>query len=311
MTFADLMSLLMCFFVLLLSFSEMDAQKYKQIAGSMKMAFGVQNEVNVKDIPKGTSVIAQEFSSGRPDPTPLNEVRQNTARTMEQSLDTRVRPPGTSEHKAESYAENSTDGGGKDALIQEQMEEMRSETRVTAQILREELAKEIGEGKIDIESGVNTVTIRIRERGSFPSGSSDLNGEFMPVMDTLREVLKDVKGSIAVEGHTDDIPISNAQFRSNWDLSAARALSVAHQLLLNGLVDPDRFMVIGFADTHPHVDEPNREARAQNRRVEIVIRRGLEDEQGELQSLEDGSFSGLDFSQAQGVDLGANPGTGG
>ncbi len=61
-TFADLMSLLMCFFVLLLSFSELDVQKYKQIAGSMKNAFGVQNQVKVMDIPKGTSIIAQEFS---------------------------------------------------------------------------------------------------------------------------------------------------------------------------------------------------------------------------------------------------------
>ena len=57
-TFADLMSLLMCFFVLLLSFSEMDVEKYKQIAGSMKNAFGVQNQVKVQDIPKGTSIIA-------------------------------------------------------------------------------------------------------------------------------------------------------------------------------------------------------------------------------------------------------------
>ena len=57
-TFADLMSLLMCFFVLLLSFSEMDVLKFKQIAGSMKFAFGVQNKIEVKDIPKGTSVIA-------------------------------------------------------------------------------------------------------------------------------------------------------------------------------------------------------------------------------------------------------------
>ena len=56
-TFADLMSLLMCFFVLLLSFSEMDLAKYKQVAGSMKDAFGVQNEVRAKDIPKGTSIV--------------------------------------------------------------------------------------------------------------------------------------------------------------------------------------------------------------------------------------------------------------
>ena len=64
-TFADLMSLLMCFFVLLLAMSEMDVLKFKQIAGSMKYAFGVQNKIEVKDIPKGTSVIAQEFRPGR------------------------------------------------------------------------------------------------------------------------------------------------------------------------------------------------------------------------------------------------------
>ena len=66
MTFADLMSLLMCFFVLLLAFSEMDALKFKQLAGSMKMAFGVQRDVKAKEIPKGTSVIAKEFSPGKP-----------------------------------------------------------------------------------------------------------------------------------------------------------------------------------------------------------------------------------------------------
>ena len=65
-TFADLMSLLMCFFVLLLSFSEMDVLKFKQIAGSMKFAFGVQNKIEVKDIPKGTSVVTR-FLTSKPD----------------------------------------------------------------------------------------------------------------------------------------------------------------------------------------------------------------------------------------------------
>ena len=74
-TFADLMSLLMCFFVLLLSFSEMDVLKFKQIAGSMKFAFGVQNKIEVKDIPKGTSVIAMEFRPGKPDPTPIESIQ--------------------------------------------------------------------------------------------------------------------------------------------------------------------------------------------------------------------------------------------
>jgi len=88
-TFADLMSLLMCFFVLLLSFSEMDVLKFKQLAGSMREAFGVQTQIKVEDIPKGTSIIAQEFSPGRPEPTPLNEVRQMTINNDMTTLDVR------------------------------------------------------------------------------------------------------------------------------------------------------------------------------------------------------------------------------
>ena len=77
-TFADLMSLLMCFFVLLLSFAEIDAIKYKMVVMSLEKAFGVQREVVDEAIPKGTSIIAQEFSPGEPKPTPLNIVRQET-----------------------------------------------------------------------------------------------------------------------------------------------------------------------------------------------------------------------------------------
>jgi chemotaxis protein MotB len=73
-TFADLMALLMCFFVLLLSFAEMDAIKFKRLAGSMRMAFGVQRVVEADQIPLGTSIIAQEFSPGRTEPTVINTV---------------------------------------------------------------------------------------------------------------------------------------------------------------------------------------------------------------------------------------------
>lgn len=86
-TFADLMSLLMCFFVLLLAMSEMDVLKFKQIAGSMKFAFGVQNKLEVKDIPKGTSVIAQEFTPGKPEPTPIETIQQQTTEMTQQMLE--------------------------------------------------------------------------------------------------------------------------------------------------------------------------------------------------------------------------------
>ncbi len=86
-TFADLMSLLMCFFVLLLSFAELDVLKFKAIAGSMRLAFGVQRDIKAIEVPKGTSIIAQEYSSGKPDPTILDEVRQKTIDEEKQTLE--------------------------------------------------------------------------------------------------------------------------------------------------------------------------------------------------------------------------------
>ena len=91
MTFADLMSLLMCFFVLLLAFSEMDIEKYKQLAGSMKMAFGVQTEIRADEIPKGTSIIAKNFSPSQPEPTVLNQIRQATSNVSRKKLETAQR----------------------------------------------------------------------------------------------------------------------------------------------------------------------------------------------------------------------------
>jgi chemotaxis protein MotB len=75
-TFADMMSLLMCFFVLLLSFAEVDAVRFKKMAEAMKDAFGVQREIPTNEVVKGTSVIMQEFSPGKPVPSPVKEIRQ-------------------------------------------------------------------------------------------------------------------------------------------------------------------------------------------------------------------------------------------
>ena len=269
-TFADLMSLLMCFFVLLLSFSEMDVEKYKQIAGSMKNAFGVQNQVKVQDIPKGTSIIAQEFSPGRTQPTQMKTVNQFTTETTKQSL--QIGNPDAPDIDVKKLNEQQTK-----QLLEEKLKNLILETKQDADKLREVMKSEVDGGKIDIETNGRAITIRIREKGSFPSGSATLNPDFIPVMAGLREALKDIQGKIAVEGHTDDIPISSGRFRSNWDLSSSRALSVTHELIKDNWLDSHRFMVIGRADTSPFKPNTSSENRAYNRRVEIVIRQGLDD----------------------------------
>ncbi|MEQ8265436.1 flagellar motor protein MotB [Pseudohaliea sp.] len=268
-TFADLMSLLMCFFVLLLSFSEMDVEKYKQIAGSMKLAFGVQNRVKVDDIPKGTSVIAREFSPGKPEPTIMDTINQVTQQNTENSL--QVGNPDAPELDDEQTRE----------LLEKKVEALLEETKEDAEELREILAQEVQTGKVDIETEGRSIIVRIRENGSFPSGSATLNTDFLPVMDRLREALLEIPGTIAVEGHTDDVPISGGRFRSNWDLSASRALSVTHELLKSGELSNDRLMVVGYAETEPFTNNESPEGRAMNRRVELVIRQSLEDSRQE------------------------------
>jgi chemotaxis protein MotB len=269
-TFADLMSLLMCFFVLLLSFAEMDVEKFKQIAGSMKLAFGVQSQLELEDIPKGTSVVATEFSPGKTEDTIVDTIQQITDQPQEPEL--RV---GESQEVSDREIEEA---------IREKVSALLGETEADAEKLKDRLDDEIQTGKVDVESDGRTITVRIREQGSFPSGSAELNTAFLPVMQRIRDALTQIPGTVSIEGHTDNIPTRGGRYESNWGLSASRALSVTHELLRGGLLDDDRMMVVGFADTKPFTFNDSADGRALNRRVEIVIRQGIDE--GEAQDLE-------------------------
>ncbi|MBK5963888.1 flagellar motor protein MotB [Thiocystis minor] len=240
MTFADLMSLLMVFFVLLLSFSEMDVLKFKQIAGSMQVAFGVQREDrSAMSVPLGTSIIAQEFSSAQPEPTVLNEVRQQTTDTSKQYLEIKEPEVEDAEKKAEE--------------------------------LEEALKKEVAEGLLEISTFEDQVIIRIREKGSFPSASSAIGPDFQKVLTKISDALNQVKGRIIVTGHTDNIPIETKEFPSNWILSAARAASVAFNMTERGKIAPARVEIRAYADNRPLEPNTSPEGRATNRRVEIIV----------------------------------------
>lgn len=265
-TFADLMALLMCFFVLLLSFSEMDVLKFKQLAGSMREAFGVQNQIKVEDIPKGTSIIAQEFSPGRPEPTPLNEVRQMTVNNNLNTLDIRskVGEADTKDKNAGEFEEK----------IQEELEKQKQEAEQEAVEFVSALSQEIGQGSVEVETDGRKIIIRVKEKGSFTSGSAEMKFEYIPVIAKIRDMLLRVRGKVTIEGHTDNIPYSGRRFESNWDLSAARALAVAHELFSDPRMDQKRFTVSGMASAKPLVPNNTRTNRARNRRVEIIIQKG-------------------------------------
>lgn len=277
-TFADLMSLLMCFFVLLLSFSEMDAMKFKRLAGSMAQAFGVQNKLDVKDPPKGTSIIAQEFSPGRPDPTPINEIYQHTDDLTELSLAVKAAEDYDVEAGIEDQEGEGADSGKKEVdqqAVIDKIEEMIQETQEDAKDLANALQEQIRKGEIEVETRGRQIIVRIKEKGSFASGSAELSGSYLPLLEEMRDVLATKEGAISIQGHTDNDPINTSRFRSNWELSTSRAVSVAHALFAGNILNPGRVEVSGFADTRPLVSNDTATGRSKNRRVEIVIQQGL------------------------------------
>ena len=206
-TYADLMTLLLCFFVLLLSFAEIDAEKFRRVADELSKAFGVQRDVEAMQIPMGTSAVLQNFSPATPDRTFVDEVRQRTTpqqpqlETMRSMLDS----------------------------------QRQQRTLQVAGSLEELLKKSSLEGVTEIEVDQFRVVIRVAEQGTF------------------------------------NVPIRTSRFRSNWDLSAMRAASVANVLVATDELLPEQLMIQGFADTRPLASNLTPEGRGTNRRVEMVI----------------------------------------
>ena len=261
-TFADLMALLMCFFVLLLSFATIDAIRFKRMAESMKDAFGVQQETPANEIVRGVSVIKSEWSPSVSDPSIINEMRQETTDTRKEFLELH---DGTSRHELDERR-----------IMQEARNIIERDLSEQYEELKASLAVELDEGLVEIEKVDQRIKIRIREKGSFASGSARLDPGFYDVLERISRVLSAKPGQIVVAGHTDDVPINTGRFRSNWELSSARAVTVLHGLLRDSTMDPDRLQVQGLADTRPLAPNDTAEARAKNRRVELILLRGVD-----------------------------------
>jgi chemotaxis protein MotB len=214
-TFGDMMSLLLTFFVLLLSFSTMEAQQFKMIAGYMREAFGLQTKENYTGVPMGTTILS-------------TDARQSTRADDDMSLVKAIR---------------------------KEMERAGMTEHASVQVT---------------ERGV---AVRLDGEVLFGSGRSRLKSEAMPLLDQIGQLAAAGEGSIEVEGHTDNVPISSSLYPSNWELSSARAGAAARYLIGRG-VAPSKIKAIGLADTRPIAPNDTADNRAQNRRVEFIFVRG-------------------------------------
>ncbi len=261
-TFADLMSLLLTFFILLLSFAELDIVKYRQLAGALSEAFGIAKEDKMSGMIEMDGVLGRKQSANK-DPT-----HQSMPDFRE------LRPE--SEAQVEETAETVEAGGKMPTLSQEELEQQQEvikqrKTRELYDKLTTELATEIKDSGIQVERQGDEVVIRFPSDISFPSGSGALTFRFEQIIDRLMPALTSTNGEIFVSGHTDNVPLSGGgQFQSNWDLSAARATSVVHRILEHN-IDARRITIQGYGDSRPIAANDSPEGRSENRRVEISI----------------------------------------
>jgi len=137
-------------------------------------------------------------------------------------------------------------------------------------IVTRELDEEIKAHRLDVAADRRGVVLSIPEAGLFAQGSEELSPAALPLVARVAAIVARLPNTVRVEGHTDDLPIRTARFRSNWDLSTARASSVIDVLIDRG-IEPRRLAAAGYAEFRPRVPNTSPATRAQNRRVDVVI----------------------------------------
>ncbi|MAM00480.1 flagellar motor protein MotB [Hydrocarboniclastica marina] len=252
MTFADLMMLLLTFFILLLSFSEIDAEKYRAMINSMGAAFGTQPLQTTlpgtgTEPGSGTEAAVQQAGALSGGVEPSAGVTIATAQSVPQIV-----------------AGLPLGAVGWQSAVAPGVEQLAS-------VLIGQLEEEVAAGRLAVNYDQRRVVVRFSEEATFPSGAATIKPQVQPIIDRIVDALSQCSGEIVVGGHSDDLPIISSRYRSNWDLSAARAVSVVHQLVLDRRIEARRVMAAGHAETQPLVPNDSASNRALNRRVDISI----------------------------------------
>jgi chemotaxis protein MotB len=123
---------------------------------------------------------------------------------------------------------------------------------------------------VEIKEDLDKITVEMKDRVLFPSGSAEFTSRAKTALEELSRSVKLVQGDVIVQGHTDDVPIAGGRYRSNWELSVARAFSVVQEFTKNG-VSPGRLAAWGFGENRPLGPNNKDEERQRNRRIEIII----------------------------------------
>jgi len=235
-SYADFITLLFAFFVVMFASSQTDKAKAKQVSDSVREA--LDNG--------GVPAAVREILGG------------------------------TVDEKGKGNAQMRGPGGAQRSNKEPQPEPKAQPPEVaellpSLQFLTHELQDEIKTGKITMRLEPRGLVVSLQQAAFFPTGEDTLNASTLPSIQKVADVLRGLPNPVRLEGHTDSVPIHTARFRNNWELSAARSIAMLDVLSSRFQIPAERFSVAGYADTSPVASNETEEGRARNRRVDIVI----------------------------------------
>lgn len=239
-SWADFMTLLFALFTALYAISTVDAKKGAAVAAATRAAFKMDVIPNER-APAG----------GGPNKTP-----------PERAAPKEAQQPANMETEPTANKKVSMQQARDDEQMQESLRKLQSIVPTIP----------IKAG-ISLKATKTSIVLTLKDKAFFRPGSAKLLPDVLPVVDRIAQVLVSSKMYIRVEGHTDDQPSSNKLYSSNWDLSAARAVSFVRYLAEEYAYPPEDLAVAGYASGHPVAANNTEEGRAANRRVDIILLR--------------------------------------
>lgn len=237
-TYADLITLLLIFFVVMYAMSRLDVEKYEMVTQSLQATFK-----------SGDSLL--EMGSGV---------------TGKADTEKHKNPPSSEDGK-------NKDGGPlseRELAFRKQEQELTDFMKVIKQYVQDNQLEQ----DIFISDEPQGIAITLSDRFLFDPGRAELKSGAAPVLGKLASLFKDLSATVSIEGHTDNVP-AGPWYKDNWELSGARAMSVLRYFLDTKGLSPDSFQYAGYADTRPVGDNATAQGRQKNRRVEITVLRQL------------------------------------
>jgi chemotaxis protein MotB len=248
--YADLLTLLLALFVVLYAMSSVNTTKYRALAQAISAAFNGSQQV-IHPLQPNNPQASLTLPAGVPSPVPSAPLAKMLISIPAQQMMAPIKEHASQANRSKLNSE------------QEDLERIRSKVEHALQPL-------IDKNMVVVRRTTNWLEIEIRTDILFPSGVATVSPSANQVLTSLGEILAPFANPLRVEGYTDDVPINTALYPSNWELSAARAASVARLFADHG-VDPDRLGIVGWGQYHPSADNVSQDGRNRNRRVLVVV----------------------------------------